>query len=148
MPKPLFPAALLCCLLSAQAAEPQASAPATAIAPAQHPLTGSWSWRLPGKQCTEHLQYRANGGGTSSSGEEATHSRYEVSPLPSLLGFYRIAETVTESNGKPDCAGDLHAVTGEPVVRFIQFSPKRDLLIICKAESLKKCFGPLRRIAQ
>ncbi|MDB5869371.1 MAG: hypothetical protein JWP96_1703 [Polaromonas sp.] len=142
---PPLSAALLCCLLSAaQAAEPQAAAPA---AVAQHPLTASWSWVLPGKQCTESLQYRANGGSTSSSGEETTHSRYQVSPLPSLQGFYRIAQTVIESNGKPDCAGDVHAVTGEPVVRFIQFSPKQDRLIVCKAESLKECFGPLRRIA-
>lgn len=103
---------------------------------------------MPGKQCTESLQYRASGTSTSASGAEETQSRYEVSPMPSLLGFYRIAESVTESNGKPDCAGDVHEVTGEPVIRFIQFSPKRDLLIVCKAESLKECFGPLKRMAQ
>lgn len=136
---------LLCGLLSAQAAPPKTAAPA---APAQHPLTASWSWTLPGKQCTESLQYRASGTSTGASGAEETQSRYEVSPLPSVPGFYRIAETVTESNGKPDCAGDVHEVTGEPVIRFIQFSPKRDLLIVCKAESLKECFGPLKRMAQ
>ena len=103
---------------------------------------------MPGKQCTESLHYRASGTSTGASGAEETQSRYEVSPMPSLLGFYQIAETVTESNGKPDCAGDVHEVTGEPVIRFIQLSPKRDLLIVCKAESLKECFGPLKRMAQ
>jgi hypothetical protein len=136
--KPIL-AALLCSLASVQAAEPL-SAPA-----AQHPLTGSWTWTLPGKSCTENLQYRANGTRQGSSGEEVTQSRYQVSPLPSLLGFYRLTETVTETNGKPDCPGDLHEVSGEPVTRFIQFSPKKDLLIVCQEESLLACFGPLKR---
>ncbi len=65
--------------------------------------------------------------------------------MPSLLGFYRVAETVIEANGKPDCSGDLHEVSGEPVTRFIQFSPKRDQFIVCKEESLKACFGPFKR---
>ncbi|MBH2018030.1 MAG: hypothetical protein I8H91_00360 [Burkholderiales bacterium] len=138
-------ALLLFSLLSAQAAEPLSTSPA-----AQHPLAGSWSWTLPGKDkpCTENLHYRANGTRQGSSGEETTQSRYEVTPIPSLLGFYRLTETVTEGNGKKDCSGDLHEATGEPVTRFIQFSPKKDQLIICREESLKACFGPLKRAPQ
>jgi phospholipase/lecithinase/hemolysin len=137
-------AALLCSLVSAQAAKPAAASPP----PAQHPLTGSWTWTLPGKQCTETWHYRANGTRTGSSGEETTQSRYEVSAMPSLLGFYRLTKTVTEGNGKKDCSGDLHEAPGEPAIRFIQFSPRRDQLIVCKEESLKACFGPLKRVAQ
>lgn len=142
MQKLPFLAALLCSLVSVQAAEPL-SAPA-----AQHPLTGSWTWTLPGKTCTETLNYQSNGARQGSSGEEVTQSRYEVSPMPSLLGFYRLTETVTEGNGKKDCAGDLHEATGEPITRFIQFSPKKDQLIVCREESLKACFGPLKRAPQ
>ena len=142
MQKTFLLISLLCCLWSAQAATPQNAAPE---ALAQHPLTGNWFWTLPGKQCTENLQYRATGTNTSASGTANTQSRYEVSPLPSLLGFYRIAETVTTSDGQPDCAGDVHEFTNEPVVRFIQFSPERNLLIVCRTESLKECFGPLKR---
>ena len=136
--------ALPCCLLYAQAATPQNVAPEERV---QHPLTATWSWALPGKQCTESLQYRASGTRTSISGAEKTQSRYEVSPMPSLLDFYRIVETVTESNSQPDCAGDVHEITNEPIVRFIQFSPKRDRLLVCRTESLKECFGPLKRSA-
>lgn len=132
-------AALLCGFASAHAAGP---APA---APAQHPLVGTWTWTLPGKQCTETWQYRAHGTRTSSSGDEVTQSRYEASPVPSLLGYYRLLETVTESNGKRDCSGDMHEVSDEPTTRYIQLSPKRDQLIVCKEESLKACFGPLKR---
>jgi hypothetical protein len=137
--KPFLYAALLCGVACAQAAGPQPGAAAP------HPVTGIWSWTLPGKPCTETLHYRADGTSTGKSGEETTQGRYDISALPSLLGFYRIAETTTEANGKRDCSGDLHEVSGEPVVRFIQLSPKRDQLIVCKAESLQACFGPLKR---
>ena len=134
--------ALLCGIFSAQAAEPSSTSSAPT---AQNPLTGSWSWTLPGKQCTETWHYRANGTRTGNSGEEALQSRYQIRPCPSLLGFYRLDETVTAANGKRDCAGDLHEVSDEPVTRFIQFSPKRDQFIVCREESLNACFGPLKR---
>ena len=101
---------------------------------------------MAGKSCTETLSYSANGTRQGSSGEEVTQSRYEVSAMPSLLGFYRLTETVTQSNGKRDCSGDLHEATGEPVTRFVQFSPQKDQLIVCKEESLQACFGPLKRV--
>jgi hypothetical protein len=138
-------ATLLCSAASAQAAGPQPPLSTPPAAAAQHPLAGRWAWTLPGKSCAETLSYRANGTRTGSSGEEVTQSRYEVSPVPSLLGFYRLLETVTQSNGKRDCSGDLHEAAGEPVTRFIQFSPQQDQFIVCKEESLKACFGPLKR---
>ena len=91
------------------------------------------------------MRYFANGVNSTTSGEEVAKSRYEVTPVPSLLGFYKVLEIVTETNGKADCAGDVHEVSGEPVTRFIQLSPKKDQLIVCKEESLKACFGPLKR---
>ncbi|WP_232290690.1 hypothetical protein [Polaromonas naphthalenivorans] len=136
---------LLCSFASLRAAGPSSGAPS---APVQHPVVGSWTWMLPGKTCTETLNYQGNGTRQGSSGEEVTQSRYEVSPMPSLLGFYRLTETVTEGNGKKDCSGDLHEAPGEPVTRFIQFSPKKDQLIVCREESLKACFGPLKRAPQ
>ena len=139
MHKSIFSAILLGSLVSAHAAPPAPSSPA------KHPLIASWSWTLPGKQCTETLRYLANGVGSSTSGEAVAKSRYEVTPVPSLLGFYRVTETLIETNGKADCAGDVHEVSGEPVTQFIQLSPKKDQLIVCKEESLKACFGPLKR---
>jgi hypothetical protein len=136
--------ALLCSALSAEA-QPQGAAPATA---ATHPLTGSWSWTVAGRQCAETWRYRADGTSAADSGDAAVQSRYEIAQIPSLLGFYRIAETVTEANGKRDCSGDLQEVSGEPVIRFLQFSPKRNQLVVCKEESLKACFGPLKRLQQ
>ena len=140
MRTPFIFSTALCSLFSANAAQPLPSAPAP------HPLTGSGSWTLPDKPCTEQHHYRANGTRLGSSGEETTQSRYEVAAIPSLQGFYRLSETVTDSNGKRDCSGDLHEAPGEPVTRFIQFSPRKDQLIVCREESLKACFGPLKRL--
>ena len=142
----LIPALLSCGLAQAQspAAAPSAAKPATA--PAQHPLIGTWTWTLPGKTCTETLQYRADGKRLGTSGEEVTQGDYQVPLKPTAAGFYPQTETVTNSNGKRDCSGDLHANGDESVLRFIQFSPKQDQFIVCKGASLEACFGPLRRV--
>ena len=141
---------LLCGLAQAQAAGPSSSS-ATASAPgasptAPHPLVGTWNWALPGKACTETWQYRANGTRLGTSGEEVTQGDYQIAAAPAASGFYRLVETVTAGNGKRDCSGDLHEASDDSVVRFIQFSPQKDQFIVCKAETLQACFGPLKRV--
>jgi hypothetical protein len=144
--------ALLCSFAAAQAAGPLPSASHAATpdnaqgASAQHPIVGNWTWKLQGKACTESYEYRVNGSRTGSSGEEVIEGSYEIAPLPSLLGFYRLVETVTTANARRDCSGDLHEASDPPLTRYIQFNPKRDQFIICKAESLQACFGPLKRV--
>lgn len=113
--------------------------------PVAHPITGKWTWMLPGTKCRETLQYRADGTRSGSSGEEVTEATFQITPKPSLLGFYRLNESLTQANGKRDCAGDLHEAGADSPARFVQLSPKMDLLIVCQAESLKACYGPLRR---
>ena len=142
MLKIVFLAFLLCVFPAAQASDLRSSSYRDLTA---HPLISSWTWTLPGKQCSETLRYRLDGTRSGTSAEEVTLARYEVSDKPSLLGFFRLVETTTESNEKRDCSGDLHKVGAEPMVRFIQFSPKRDQFIVCKSEELKACFGPLKR---
>jgi hypothetical protein len=147
-------AALFSGLAAAQGLKPSppivapASAPSSAPAatPAVHPLVGTWSWTLPGKTCTETWQYRADGKRLGTSGEEVTQGDYQIPVKPTTAGFYPLTETVTGSNGKRDCSGDLHADGDESVIRFIQFSPTQDQFIVCKAASLEACFGPLKRV--
>jgi hypothetical protein len=143
-------AALFTSLAAAQGLKPSPSIRPPASAPAAntatHPLVGTWSWTLPGKTCAETWQYRTDGRRLGTSGEEVTQADYLVSATPTSAGFYPLTETVTNSNGKRDCSGDLHADGDERVVRFIQFSPKRDQFIVCKAASLEACFGPLKRV--
>lgn len=142
----VLPALLCCGLAQAQSARPASAAKPAGAAAVLHPLVGTWSWTLPGKQCTETWQYRADGRRLGTSGEEVTQGDYQVSAKPTTTGFYPLTETVTGSNGKRDCSGDLHADGDESVIRFIQFSPKQDQFIVCKAASLEACFGPLKRV--
>jgi len=128
------------------ATPPRMTAPAVPASGAAHPLTGTWSWTLPGKACNETLQYRPNRSRLATSGEEVTDADYDVTPSPGATGFYRLKETITQSNGKRDCYGDLHDSSDESVTRFLQFSPRQDQFIVCKAETLEACFGPLRRV--
>ena len=139
-------AAMLCGPAVAQTAKPAPRASGLTAAATPHPLVGTWSWALPGKQCTETWQYRADGRRLGTSGEEVTQGDYQVSAKPTSTGFYPLTETVTGSNGKRDCSGDLHADGDESVIRFIQFSPKQDQFIVCKTASLEACFGPLKRV--
>jgi hypothetical protein len=141
-------ALLLITILGMSAARSIAADPASAPATALHPITGKWTWTLPGKACLETIHYRADGKRLGTSGEEVTEGDFQITPKPSLFGFYRISETLTVANGKRDCAGDLHVAGDESSIRFIQFSPKNDQLIFCKTESLQACFGPLRRAPQ
>ena len=137
---------LLVAALGLVAAPSIADGPASVQIAGTHPISGQWTWTLPGKVCTETLQYRTGGKRLGSSGEQVTESEFQITPLPGLLGFYRLVETVTQSNGKPDCAGDLHEAAGNSVTRFIQLSPRLDQMIVCREESLKACFGPLKRM--
>ena len=134
--------------LLATATGANAADPTVALPPSTHPVSGKWTWTLPGKSCTESLQYRTGGKRLGTSGEEVLESEFQVTPMPGLLGFYRLVETVTQSNGKPDCAGDIHEASGNSVTRFIQFSPKLDQMIVCREESLKACFGPMKRVPE
>jgi hypothetical protein len=134
--------------LALSAAQSMAADPASAPAAVAHPITGKWTWTLPGKACLETVHYRADGKRLGTSGEEMTEGDFQITPKPSLFGFYRVTETLTVANGKRDCAGDLHVAGDESTIRFIQFSPKNDQLIVCKTESLQACYGPLRRAPQ
>jgi hypothetical protein len=138
-------------VLTAFAALAPAQAP---VVSAVHPLLGAWRSTVmaapsAGKSvaCTETMDYRANHIRLATSGAEIRRATYDMSAEPSADGFYRLAQTILESNGKPDCAGDLHSKSDNTLLRFIQFSPPKDQFIVCQSASLASCFGPFRRQA-
>lgn len=113
---------------------------------AAHPVVGTWSWPLFGGKCMETFQYRPNATLLGTSGEAVTEWTYTISAEASEKGFYKATETSVRQNGKPDCSGDVVDQDGDIHTRFIQFSPARDRMIVCKTESLAACFGPLSKI--
>jgi hypothetical protein len=111
-----------------------------------HPIVGTWSWVTFGGSCVETWQFRPNRTVLGTSGEEVAEKTYEITAAPDAGGFYRLVETVVRQNDKKDCAGAVLDGPGEQSVRFIQFSPQRDKLLVCRTAALTACFGPLKRV--
>ncbi len=122
-----------------------ASHAADATVPDQHPLTGTWSWTAFGGKCVETFEYRSARTMLTTSGEAIAEWNYTVTPNANDNGFYEVVETSMRHNGKKDCSGDTVGSTGIVNTRFIQFSPARDRMLVCREPSLAACFGPLRR---
>ncbi len=113
--------------------------------PGIHPLSGTWSWTAFGGKCVETFQYRSINTMLSTSGDAVSEWNYTVTPNANEKGFYEVVETSMRHNGRKDCSGDTVSDTGIVNIRFVQFSPARDLMLICREPSLAACFGPLRR---
>ena len=120
-------------------------ASATDAAP-PHPIVGTWNWQIFGGKCLETLQYRADGVMLSTSGDAVTEWRYTLDAALGAKGFYKVVETSVRKNGKKDCSGDVVDEAGTEVEKFIQLSPEKDRLLVCKTESLTACYGPLQRV--
>ncbi len=114
---------------------------------ANHPLLGVWTVKSADGQCVESYQFRANGTSVVTSGEEVSETTFEVSVKPDAKNFYKFSDKVTRGNGKKDCAGEVTQI-GRSETSYLQFDPRNELVIMCKAASLDACFGPLRRVPE
>jgi len=115
--------------------------------PPNHPILGTWQLDVPGTECSEIYHYFPNGTTLVTSGEEVAQSEYEIAPTPSLKGFYKITDKLVKDNGKKDCVGQITPV-GDTSVRYIFFHPSGDMYLLCEDESLKSCFGPVKRVEE
>lgn len=120
------------------------AAAATPLSPA-HPILGTWTFQVPGTNCSEVYYFRADGTTLVTSGEEVAESEFVIDETPSPKGFYRMTDKILTTNGKRDCAGELSEINHE-ATNFIQLHPSGQMLIMCRDESLEACFGPLRRL--
>lgn len=112
--------------------------------PPDHPLLGLWRIDIPGTGC--HELYRLSPDGTSrvTSGEEVSESELSVSLRPSERGYYRWADRVTRTNGKPDCSGEATPL-GDVSVKFILLHRSGDQFLMCDEERFDTCIGPFVR---
>ena len=100
--RPALPAALLAVLAPALA---YASPPS-----ANHPILGTWRVTNPQNACVEILEFRADGTSRDKSGDEQSSSEFDVSSQPNYQGDYVLLDTITETNGQPDCQGNAMPV--------------------------------------
>jgi hypothetical protein len=110
-----------------------------------HPLLGTWTFVVADGSCEETYRFRSDGSTVVTSGEEVAESNYEISAKPSADGYYKWVDTIVKDNGKKDCGGEITA-PGRAITSFVRFNPSGEMLIICRAESLDACFGPLVRV--
>jgi len=122
----------------APAAPPRAPKP-------DHPILGTWIFLVPGTHCHETYYMRPNGTTLVTSGEEVTESVYEIDDTLGAKGFFRSTDQIVKGNGKKDCAGAITPV-GQKTTNYIRFDSSGDVMIMCRDESMKACFGPLRRV--
>lgn len=111
-------------------------------------LIGKWTWTRPTNNCTEVYEYRTDGTLFVTSGAEKSDNTYHLAYEPSLKGFYKIRTTIVKDYGGKDCADSETDDAGATDTNFIKFHPSGNQYILCHEESLDRCFGPLRRIAE
>lgn len=110
-----------------------------------HPLIGSWRLELPGTQCHEIYTVKANGTMSVTSAAQAAESEFQIDALPSVKGFYKWVDKITQDNGKPDCMGSLMQV-GHVAINFVLLHPSGKAFVLCQQEDLSACLGPFMRV--
>jgi hypothetical protein len=115
------------------------------LPPSTHPLIGSWKVSAADGTCVESDTYGSDGRGNSKSGDEELVSEFDISVAPSEKGYYRLSDTIIQSNGKPDCTGRSTAV-GDAALAFIQFSEDRKSYSMCWSEDKSSCFAEGHRL--
>lgn len=114
-----------------------------------HRLYGKWAWTYSKNNCTEVYNYRVDNTAVVTSGEEQAESRFSITEKPDPMGFYRMTDVVTKSNGRTGCDGEPSGTpVGHEVTIYILFHPRKNEMLICQQPLLDTCFGPLQRIPQ
>jgi hypothetical protein len=108
-----------------------------------HPIIGTWIIRVRGTACTETWQLHSDGTAFYVSGNERSMSEYEISDQPNADGYFVLSDTVTWTNGKPDCLGTKTPV-GDRAVNYLLQTPAGGFMV-CNRPSVDACVGPLVR---
>jgi hypothetical protein len=84
-----------------------------------HPIVGTWTVTAADAACTETWEFRSDGTTHNVSGGEESTSEYEISELPNPVGAYRLIDTITMTNGQPDCTGNKTPVGDRSVLYLL-----------------------------
>jgi len=109
-----------------------------------HPVLGAWNLTNPGSSCVERGIFGADGRYRSTSGQEISVSEYTISSQPSEKGFYKYVDVVLETNGLPDCSGNVMPV-GDVATNYLRFGDGNNKFLMCQEENVRSCFVVARR---
>ena len=111
--------------------------------PPKHPIVGTWDVYVTGTDCVETWEIRADGTTHNFSGAEESFSEYQVSRSPNKQGSYIFLDTITRTNGRPDCLGG-RTPAGNQATDYLVPLPG-DRFKICSDAALADCVGVLVR---
>jgi hypothetical protein len=111
---------------------------------ADHPILGPWRVTTPRTPCVESGTYDADGRYRSTSAQEIAVSEYTVSSQPSEKGFYKLVDVIVQTNGLPDCRGNVTPV-GDVATVYLRFSIGNNGFMMCAEESMDLCFAAANR---
>jgi hypothetical protein len=109
-----------------------------------HPILGAWNLTAPGSSCVERGIYGADSRYRATSGQEISVSEYSISSEPSEKGFYKFVDVIVETNGLPDCAGNVTPV-GDVATNYLRFGDGNNDFMMCQEENMRSCFVMARR---
>jgi hypothetical protein len=111
---------------------------------ADHPILGAWSVTTPRTPCVESGTYGGDGRYHSTSAQEIAISEYTVSSHPSEKGFYKIVDVIVQTNGLPNCRGNV-TPSGDVATFYVRFGDGNNGFMMCVEESMGFCFAAARR---
>jgi hypothetical protein len=111
---------------------------------ADHPILGEWSITTPRTPCTERGSFGADGRYRSSSAQEIAVSEYTISAQPNKKGFYKLVDVIVQTNGLPDCRGNVTPL-GDMATVYVRFSTGNNGFMMCAEESMDLCFAAAQR---
>ncbi len=88
--------------------------------------------------------YGTDGHYRSTSAQEVAVSEYTVSSQPSEKGFYKLVDVVVQTNGLPDCKGNVTPV-GDVATVYLRFSTGNSGFWMCVEKSMDFCFAAANR---
>ena len=110
-----------------------------------HPILGAWNITTPSSSCVERGTYGTDGRYRATSGQEISVSEYSILSEPSENGFYKIVDVIVETNGLPDCAGNVTPV-GDIATNYLRFGDGNNDFMMCQEEKMRSCFVFAHRI--
>jgi len=111
---------------------------------ADHPLIGTWEFRLP-NGCVERMTVLQSGHVLAVSGAETDESEAEIADRPDERGLYKWRDRILMNNGKPDC-GDSLTPVGDVSVVYIRLDKSSERYMVCLGEAkADACLGPYIR---
>ncbi|HTC50453.1 MAG TPA: hypothetical protein VK700_00795 [Steroidobacteraceae bacterium] len=107
------------------------------------PIVGLWQVVGANAKCVETWNFRADGTSHNFSGSEESFSEYQLSAFSSEKGYYVLTDTITRTNGQPDCTGRPTPVGDRATIFLVPLS--NDEFKICLDTMVRLCVGTMTR---